>query len=177
MSIELAQKIKEKAAELGIPQRSLSDEEILRRLLFASVNEACKVLEEGKVYRASDIDVMWLGCATRLFDGRHKERSVRQGHPRDPILDFEHEARRTANRRARMIAIRVFDKSSPSRSVHNRQIISTVFRVNMLARLASEGRKLIADRPVSMALPHVYMGSILRAYVGDVIHVSSGLVG
>jgi 3-hydroxyacyl-CoA dehydrogenase len=58
---ELARMIKEKAAELGIPQRRFTDEEILRRLLFASVNEACKILEEGKVYRASDIDVMWLG--------------------------------------------------------------------------------------------------------------------
>jgi 3-hydroxyacyl-CoA dehydrogenase len=58
---ELAGMIKQKAAELGIPQRSFSEEEILRRLLFASVNEACKILEEGKVYRASDIDVMWLG--------------------------------------------------------------------------------------------------------------------
>jgi len=43
-----------------VPQRSFSEEEILRRLLFASVNEACKILEEGKAYRASDIDVMWL---------------------------------------------------------------------------------------------------------------------
>ena len=43
-----------------MPQRSFSEEEILRRLLFASVNEACKILEEGKAYRASDIDVMWL---------------------------------------------------------------------------------------------------------------------
>jgi len=58
---ELARMIKEKTTELGIPQRSFTDEEILRRLLFASVNEACKILEEGKVYRASDIDVMWLG--------------------------------------------------------------------------------------------------------------------
>jgi 3-hydroxyacyl-CoA dehydrogenase len=57
---ELARMIKQKTAELGIPQRSFSDEEILRRLLFASVNEACKILEEGKAYRASDIDVMWL---------------------------------------------------------------------------------------------------------------------
>jgi len=57
---ELARMIKEKTAELGIPQRNFSDEEILRRLLFASVNEACKILEEGKAYRASDIDVMWL---------------------------------------------------------------------------------------------------------------------
>ncbi len=48
------------AREFGIPQRTFTDEEILRRLLYASVNEACKILEEGKAYRASDIDVMWL---------------------------------------------------------------------------------------------------------------------
>jgi 3-hydroxyacyl-CoA dehydrogenase len=58
---EVARLIKEKAAEMGVEQRSFTDEEILRRLLFASVNEACKILEEGKAYRASDIDVMWLG--------------------------------------------------------------------------------------------------------------------
>ncbi|HEX3414462.1 MAG TPA: 3-hydroxyacyl-CoA dehydrogenase NAD-binding domain-containing protein [Stellaceae bacterium] len=57
---EIARIIKEKAAEIGVEQRSFTDEEILRRLLFASVNEACKILEEGKAYRASDIDVMWL---------------------------------------------------------------------------------------------------------------------
>ncbi len=57
---EIARIIKEKAAEMGVEQRSFSDEETLRRLLFASVNEACKILEEGKAYRASDIDVMWL---------------------------------------------------------------------------------------------------------------------
>jgi 3-hydroxyacyl-CoA dehydrogenase len=52
--------IKEVAAGLDIPQREFSDEEILRRLLFSSVNEACKILEEGKAYRPSDVDVMWL---------------------------------------------------------------------------------------------------------------------
>jgi 3-hydroxyacyl-CoA dehydrogenase len=52
--------INEKVKELGIPQRSFSDEEIRRRLLFASGNGACKILEEGKAYRASDIDAMWL---------------------------------------------------------------------------------------------------------------------
>jgi 3-hydroxyacyl-CoA dehydrogenase len=57
---EVARIIKEKAAELGVAQRRFTDEEILRRLLFASVNEACKIIEEGKAYRASDIDVMWL---------------------------------------------------------------------------------------------------------------------
>jgi len=48
------------ARELGTTQRSFSDDEILRRLLFASVNEACKIIEEGKALRGSDIDVMWI---------------------------------------------------------------------------------------------------------------------
>jgi 3-hydroxyacyl-CoA dehydrogenase len=52
--------IKAVAREMGVEQRTFTDEEILRRLLFASVNEACKILEEGKALRASDIDVMWL---------------------------------------------------------------------------------------------------------------------
>ncbi len=57
---EVKRVIAEVAAETGVAQRSLSDEEILQRLLFSSVNEACKILEEGKALRASDIDVMWL---------------------------------------------------------------------------------------------------------------------
>ena len=57
---EVAHIIRETAAELGVPQRELSGDEILKRLLFASVNEACKILDEGKALRASDIDVMWL---------------------------------------------------------------------------------------------------------------------
>jgi 3-hydroxyacyl-CoA dehydrogenase len=57
---DVAAIIKEVAASLNIPQREFSDEEILRRLLFSSVNEACKILEEGKAYRPSDVDVMWL---------------------------------------------------------------------------------------------------------------------
>ena len=56
----VADMIKEAAAKLGIKQRTFTDEEILHRLLFASVNESCKILEEGKALRASDIDVMWL---------------------------------------------------------------------------------------------------------------------
>lgn len=54
------QVIAEIAKEFGTPQREFSDEEILQRVLFASVNEACKILEDGKAYRSSDIDVMWL---------------------------------------------------------------------------------------------------------------------
>jgi 3-hydroxyacyl-CoA dehydrogenase len=54
------QVIRDVAKEMGIEQRAFTSDEILRRLLFASVNEACKILEEGKALRSSDIDVMWL---------------------------------------------------------------------------------------------------------------------
>jgi 3-hydroxyacyl-CoA dehydrogenase len=57
---EVAAIIKSVATELGVPQKAFTDTEILQRLLFASVNEACRILEEGKAYRASDVDVMWL---------------------------------------------------------------------------------------------------------------------
>ena len=52
--------IKEVAAENKIEQRAFTDEEILHRLLFGSINEFCKIIEEGKAIRASDLDVMWL---------------------------------------------------------------------------------------------------------------------
>jgi 3-hydroxyacyl-CoA dehydrogenase len=57
---DVAAIIKAVAAEMGVPQKMFSDTEILQRLLFSSVNEACRILEEGKAYRASDVDVMWL---------------------------------------------------------------------------------------------------------------------
>ncbi len=57
---EVAAIIKQVAAEMGVTQKSFTDTEILQRLLFSSVNEACRILEEGKAYRASDVDVMWL---------------------------------------------------------------------------------------------------------------------
>ncbi|MSO76703.1 MAG: fatty-acid oxidation protein subunit alpha [Alphaproteobacteria bacterium] len=57
---EVARIIKEVAGEMKVPQRTLDDGEILRRLLFSSVNEACQIIEEAIAYRASDVDVMWL---------------------------------------------------------------------------------------------------------------------
>jgi len=57
---EVAALIKRIAGEMGVEQRSFTDDEILKRLLFASVNEACKIVEEGIAYRASDVDIMWL---------------------------------------------------------------------------------------------------------------------
>lgn len=57
---EVHRVIREVAAEQGFEQRAFDDEEILHRLLFSSINEICKILEEDKAIRASDVDVMWL---------------------------------------------------------------------------------------------------------------------
>ena len=48
------------AGEMGVEQRGFDDGEILQRLLLSSVNEACRILEEGAASRAVEVDVMWL---------------------------------------------------------------------------------------------------------------------
>ena len=57
---EVHEIIRQVAAEQGFKQHAFSDDEVLHRLLFSSINEMCKILEEGKAIRASDLDVMWL---------------------------------------------------------------------------------------------------------------------
>lgn len=47
------------AREHGVTRRTVGDDEILTRCLYAAVNEGAKILQEGKALRASDIDVMW----------------------------------------------------------------------------------------------------------------------
>jgi 3-hydroxyacyl-CoA dehydrogenase len=56
----VAQLIKDFAKARKVPQRAFSDPEILARLLYPMINEAARILEEGKAYRASDIDVVWI---------------------------------------------------------------------------------------------------------------------
>jgi 3-hydroxyacyl-CoA dehydrogenase len=46
--------------EQGLQRRSISDQEILERLLYPMVNEGAKILEEKLAIRASDIDVIWV---------------------------------------------------------------------------------------------------------------------
>ena len=46
--------------ELKIPQRKISDDEIVERCIFALVNEGARILEEGIALRASDIDMVYL---------------------------------------------------------------------------------------------------------------------
>jgi 3-hydroxyacyl-CoA dehydrogenase len=47
------------AAEAGIRQRVVTDEEIVERTMYALINEGAKILEEGMALRASDIDLVY----------------------------------------------------------------------------------------------------------------------
>lgn len=48
------------AREAGIPQRNISSDEIVERCIYALVNEAARILEEGIALRAVDIDIIYL---------------------------------------------------------------------------------------------------------------------
>jgi 3-hydroxyacyl-CoA dehydrogenase len=48
-----------RARQLGIEPRAHSDQEILERCLYPLMNEGFRILEEGIVQRAGDIDVVW----------------------------------------------------------------------------------------------------------------------
>ena len=50
----------EQSAAKGVTRRAISDQEILERCVYPMINEGAKILEEGKAYRASDIDIVWL---------------------------------------------------------------------------------------------------------------------
>ncbi|MDH5708092.1 MAG: 3-hydroxyacyl-CoA dehydrogenase, partial [Hylemonella sp.] len=56
--------------DIGIAPRKISDEEIVQRLVYALVNEAAHLLEEGIAARASDIDMVYLtGYGFPLYRG------------------------------------------------------------------------------------------------------------
>jgi 3-hydroxyacyl-CoA dehydrogenase len=52
--------IEEHRKTLGVTPRKISDDEIVHRLVYALVNEAAKILEEGIASKASDIDMVYL---------------------------------------------------------------------------------------------------------------------
>jgi 3-hydroxyacyl-CoA dehydrogenase len=52
--------IAEHSKRRGIARRAIGDEEILERTLYAMVNEAARILEEGVAARPHDIDVVWI---------------------------------------------------------------------------------------------------------------------
>ena len=57
---EVIKMIEDYRASQGITPRKVSDEEIVQRLVFALVNEAAHILEEGIANKASDIDIVYI---------------------------------------------------------------------------------------------------------------------
>jgi 3-hydroxyacyl-CoA dehydrogenase len=57
---EVVKMIEDHRTSLGITARKISDEEIVQRLVYALVNEAAHILEEGIASKASDIDMVYL---------------------------------------------------------------------------------------------------------------------
>ncbi|MCV2369102.1 3-hydroxyacyl-CoA dehydrogenase NAD-binding domain-containing protein [Roseateles oligotrophus] len=56
----VAEMLDKHRAALGIKPRQISDDEIVHRLVYALVNEAAHLLEEGIAQRASDVDMVYL---------------------------------------------------------------------------------------------------------------------
>jgi 3-hydroxyacyl-CoA dehydrogenase len=54
------QVVEDCAREAGIERRSLSDDEIVERCIYALVNEGAKVLADGIAQRSSDIDLIYV---------------------------------------------------------------------------------------------------------------------
>ncbi len=52
--------IQEAAEKFDIPQRSITDEEIIERCFLSLFNIGCELLDEGIAYRASDIDTVYI---------------------------------------------------------------------------------------------------------------------
>jgi 3-hydroxyacyl-CoA dehydrogenase len=52
--------IKAESGRLGISRRAISEDEILKRCMYALVNEGAKILDEGLALRPGDIDVIYI---------------------------------------------------------------------------------------------------------------------
>ena len=67
---EVVKMIEDYRASKGIKPRRVFDEEIVQRLVYALVNEAARILEEGIASKASDIDMVYLmGYGFPLYRG------------------------------------------------------------------------------------------------------------
>ncbi len=52
--------VKDFMAKAGNQPRTISEDEILERLIYPMINEGAKILEEGIAIRPSDIDIVWI---------------------------------------------------------------------------------------------------------------------
>ncbi len=70
-------------AERGIAARTVTDDEVRERCLFAIINEGAKLLEENAVARPGDIDVLWtkgLGFPAHLGGPMHYAETIGLSH-------------------------------------------------------------------------------------------------
>lgn len=82
--------IAEVREELGITPRRIADDEVLARMLYASVNEACRIIAEGVATRAGDVDAMWLnGFGFPRARGGLLYWADRQGGPKAALARIE----------------------------------------------------------------------------------------
>jgi 3-hydroxyacyl-CoA dehydrogenase len=56
----IEQLIVKHSQERGITRRTISDQEIIERTMYAMINEGAKILEEGIAARPLDIDIVWI---------------------------------------------------------------------------------------------------------------------
>jgi 3-hydroxyacyl-CoA dehydrogenase len=57
---EVESLIRDTARKAGVPQRSITPQEILERCLYLMINEGARILAEGYALRAADIDTIYL---------------------------------------------------------------------------------------------------------------------
>jgi 3-hydroxyacyl-CoA dehydrogenase len=57
---EVNELVRKWAIEAGIPQRSISSQEIVERCIYSLVNEGARILEEGLALRSVDIDIIYV---------------------------------------------------------------------------------------------------------------------
>ncbi len=57
---EVQELINNEAKALGIKQRSIGENEIVERCIYGLIVEGARIIEEGIVYRSSDIDLVWI---------------------------------------------------------------------------------------------------------------------
>jgi 3-hydroxyacyl-CoA dehydrogenase len=57
---EIEKLILAESKRLGVARQTVADDEIVKRLIYALVNEGAKLLDEGIALRASDIDIIYI---------------------------------------------------------------------------------------------------------------------
>ena len=91
---EVMNVVNEMASSFGVKRRSLSDEEILNRLVYALVNEGARILDEGIAQRSGDIDVVYVygyGFPVAKGGPMHYADAVGLGNVCDTISRFANE--------------------------------------------------------------------------------------